>query len=264
MKLCRFEVANRPGDLARSGIYHEGKVYETDGQNAIGVHDPANVRFLCPIGRPPVVRCFESYQAGPGEHALSYFFMNPGLLQGPDGTIEIPPTVENLDLEVRVFGVSQDSGLMVDEKEADEFLLGYGFMVVLVDRELAGSSMEVSSEHWSAARDVGAFVSPFIVTPEELTVQLVRESKSKFAWNYEISVSGDSIADRGTFESDYAFSDLLFLGSRRSALSTGEVVAWPALPKPDMELSRIGRFLIPGDTLRIVVEGLGAVTGRIG
>ncbi len=264
MKLCRFDVINRPGDLPRSGVYHEGKVYETDGQNAIGVHDPANIQFLCPIGRPPIVRCFESYQAGPGEHALSYFFMNPSLLKGPDGTIEIPPTVENLDLEVRVFGVSQDNGLMIEPAEADGFLLGYGFMVVLVDRELAGSSMEVSSEHWTSARDVGAFVSPFVVTPEELTVQLVRESKSKFAWNYEISVSGEAIADKETFESDYAFSDLLYFASRRSSLSTGEVVTWPLLPKPEIEMSRLGRYLIPGDTLKVVVEGLGAITGRIG
>lgn len=262
VKLCQFEVINRPGDEIRSGLFHEGKVYETDGQNAIAVHDPANVRFLSPVGRPSVVRCFESYQAGPGEHALSYFFMNPTVVAGPGATVEVPPSVENLDLEVRVFGVTQDSGMMIDEAESDGFLLGYGFMVVLVDRDLSAPGM--GGEYWASSRDVGAFVSPFIVTPEELTLQLVRESKSKFEWTYEISVEGETIADKGQFGSDYAFSDLLYLASRRSAVSTGEVVTWPALPKPDIELSRLSRYLMPGDAIKVVVEGLGAVTARIG
>ena len=246
MKLCRFEITNRPGDEVRSGIFHEGQVYETDGENALGVHDPANVRFLSPIGRPPVIRCFESYQAGPGEHALSYFFANPTILQSPEGTIELPPSVDQVDLEIRVFGVSQDNGLMIEGSEAEGFLLGYGFMVVLVDRELSGSSAEVSPEHWTSARDIGAYVSPFVVTPEELTEQLVPDSGSKYSWSYEINVGGEPIADKGKFESDYAFSDLLFLSSRRSAISTGEMVTWPALPKPDIELSRLGTVFDAG------------------
>lgn len=264
VKLCRFDIVNRPGDEPRSGVFHEGKIYETDGQNALGVHDPANIRFLCPIGRPPIVRCFESYQAGPGEHALSYFYSNPVLLSGPDATIELPPSVDQADLEIRVFGVVQDSAMLVDEREADSLILGYGFMVVLVDRELEGDSGGNATEHWTSSRDMGAWVSPFLVTPDELNPHLASESKSRFKWEYQIHINDEQVGDRGQFESDYAFSDLLYLGSRRSTLSTGEVLTWPALPKTDLEVSDFGRMLMPGDTLRIVVDGLGAVTGRIG
>ncbi len=259
MKLCRFEIASRPGDEPRSGVFHEGKVYETDGVNALGAHDPAQVRFISPIGRPPVVRCFESYQAGPGEHALSYFYLNPTLLRGPEDTIEVPPTVEQLDIEVRAIGIVQESGLMIDPAEADGFILGYAFMVVLVDRELSGTS----TEHWTSSRDLGAWVSPFVVTPEELNDYLASESRSRFKWSYQVWVNDQPIEDKGQFESDYSFSDLLYLGSRRSMVSTGEALTWPVLPKLDIELSRHGQNLLPGDSIRVVIDGLGAVTGRL-
>lgn len=259
VKLCRFELVSRPGDEIRSGVYHEGTVYETDGVNAIGTHDPSQIRFVCPVGRPPVVRCFESYQAGPGEHALSYFYLNPGLLYGPEATIEIPPTVESLDLEIRVAGVVQESGMMIDAAEADGFILGYTFLAVLVDKDLGGNS----TEHWSSSRDLGAWVSPFLVTPEELNDHLASESRSRFNWGYQVFVNDQPIEDKSTFESDYSFSDLLYLGSRRSMVSTGEVLTWPSLPKVDIELTKHGQNLMPGDSVRIVVDGLGAVSGRL-
>lgn len=262
MKLCRFEIENHPEE-PRSGIFHEGKVYETDGQNAIAIHDPANIRFLSPIGRPAALRCFESYEALPGEWGVSYFFLNPANLRGPNETFDLPPAVEELGIEVRVAAVLQDAGLNVEPAESDGFILGYTFVALFVDRA-AEREGAPHPARWAELRDLGGFVAPFVVTPDELDDYRDQEARSRFTWKYKVSVNDEELPLGGTFGSDYGMDDLLILASRRAPVGAGEIIAWPALPLPELADTSLGRDLVPGDRFRVVVEGLGAITGQVG
>lgn len=262
MKLCRFEISSRPGEI-RSGIFHEGKVYETDGQNAVGIHDPANIVFKSPLIRPPAVRMFEEFEHLAGEYVLSYFFVNPTQVKGMNESLGFPPQVEQLGLELRIAGVLQDGDQMIEPKEAERYLLGYTFLLCFVDRQLqaeAHSNPAVVTE----AHDIGALISPFVVTPEELTEYLLRETKSGFQWVYSLYINDAPIVEQRSFAFDTEFYDLLQRASVRSPLSVGEVVTWPSLPLPDLESTELGRNLEPGDKVRVVVEGLGAITSQIG
>lgn len=262
MKLCRFLVANRADD-PRTGVYHEGKIYETDGTSAAGIHDPANVVFLSPIGQPPAVRLFEESEVSPGEFILSYFFMNPAQLKGTNESLSMPPQVEQLGIELRIAGVLQDGDQMIDRNEAERYLLGYTFLLCFTDRSLqqeAGLSPGV----WTESHDIGALLSPFLVTPEELSGYLVRETKSAFQFVYSLYVNNVPIVEEVAYAFDVEFYDLLQRASLRSPMGTGEVVAWPPLPLPDLESTPLGRQLEPGDKIRVVVENLGAVTSTVG
>ncbi len=252
----------------RSGIYHEGKIYETDGVNAIDTHDPANVVFLSPIGRPAAVRCFESFSPLPGEWDLSYFYINPAGIKGPDSTIELAPGVEELGLEIRIGAVLQDSGISLDPKESDGFILGYTFFLVFTDRSgsdtMDGSLLEAMPARWTEMRDTGALISPFVVTPEELAELRESQSRANFAWKYQLYINDKQIEMPGNMTFDQGMDELLALASRRSPVGAGEVITWPALPTADLATSSLERNLIPGDKIRVVIEGLGALTGRIG
>jgi 2-keto-4-pentenoate hydratase/2-oxohepta-3-ene-1,7-dioic acid hydratase in catechol pathway len=262
MKLCRFLVANRPGD-PRTGVYHEGKIYETDGHTAEGIHDPANIVFLSPIGTPPAVRLFDSFENIAGESLLSYYFMNPNQLKGTNETLGFPPQVEQLGIEIRICGVLQDGDQMIEPAEAEKYLLGYALMLCFVDQSL----QEEADHHpaiWTEAHDIGAILSPLLVTPEELSEYLVRETKSSFQWIYNLYINEEPILEDRVFAHDVSFYDLLQRASVRSAMSTGEVVAWPPLPLPDLTATSLGRPIEPGDKVRVVVQGLGAITSTIG
>ncbi|MFM9873582.1 MAG: fumarylacetoacetate hydrolase family protein [Fimbriimonadaceae bacterium] len=262
MKLCRFLVVNRP-DEPRTGVFHEGKIYETDGQSAAGIHEPANVQFLSPIGQPPAVRLFEQFEMASGEWIMSYFFMNPAQLKGTNDSLSMPPQVEELGFEIRVAGVLQDGDQMIEPKEAERYLLGYTFMLCFTDRSLQLES-DSSPAMWTESHDIGALLSPFLITPDEMSAYLIRETKSGFQFVYSIYINEIPIIVERTFSFDVEFYDLLQRASLRSPLNTGEVVAWPSLPIPDLETTDLERNIEPGDKIRVVIEGLGAITSTVG
>ncbi|ARU40848.1 hypothetical protein CCB80_06695 [Armatimonadetes bacterium Uphvl-Ar1] len=261
MKLCRFTLTNRP-DEPRTGVYHEGKVYETDGQSAAGIHEPANITFIAPIGTPPAVRLFDQFDAD-GGYFLSYFFMNPAQLKGSNESLSMPPQVEELGIEIRIAGVLQDGDQLIEPQEAEKYILGYTVMLCFVDRTLQAEA-ENHPAIWTESHDIGALLSPFIVTPEEMSAHLIRETKSGFNWVYSIFVNEKPIVEERQFAFDVEFYDLIQRASLRSPLATGEVIAFPSLPIPDFTATELGRELEPGDRVRVVVDGLGAVSSIIG
>lgn len=261
MKLCRFYVANRP-DEPKTGVYHEGKVYETDGQSAAGIHEPANITFIAPIGTPPAVRFFEQFDSE-GGYFLSYFFMNPAQLKGTHDSLSMPPQVEELGIEIRIAGVLQDGDQLIEPQEAEKYILGYTFLLCFVDRTLQ-TEADGHPAIWTESHDIGALISPFIVTPEEMSAHLVRETKSSFNWVYSIFVNEVPIVKDRQYAFDTEFYDLIQRASLRSPLATGEVIAFPTLPIPDFTGTELGRELEPGDKVRVVVDGLGAITSTIG
>lgn len=219
--------------------------------------------FLSPIGQPPAVRLFEESEVSPSEFILSYFFMNPAQLKGTNESLSMPPQVEQLGIEIRIAGVLQDGDQLIEPKEAERYLLGYTFMLCFTDQSLqqeAGLSPAV----WTESHDIGALLSPFLVTPEELSGYLVRERKSAFQFVYSVYVNNLPIVEEVAFAFDVEFYDLLQRASLRSPLATGEVVTWPPLPLPDLETSKLGRQLEAGDKIRVVVESMGAVTSTVG
>lgn len=262
VKLCRFDLSNRPGE-PRTGVFHEGKIYETDGNSPVAIHDPASVTFMAPIGRPAAVRLFEQFESTPGEYILSYIFMNPNQLKGMDESLGFPPQVEELGVELRVVGVLQDGDQMISPNEAERYLLGYAFILCFVDQTLQDSANQ-NPAVWTESHDIGALISPFVVTPEELGEYLIRETKSGFQWIYSIYINETTIVEKRNYAFDVEFYDLLQRASLRSPMAVGEVVAWPSLPVPDFETSELGRKLLPGDKIRVVIEGLGAISSRIG
>ena len=261
MKLVRFELAEQPG-LARSGIFHDNRVYETDGEKAVGIHDPGAYRLLSPIGQAAALRVFETVTDGAGERYLTYGYRHPGLVRGPLAEIEMAPEVDGLDFDVHIAAVVQDSGIAVEPGEAAGFLLGYTLLLsfnvpaVVEDDKLRGGS-------GAPGRDAGMAMGPFIVTPEEISDYLVSGEQDVYAWPWEVRVDDDVVAG-GVVETWPGFSQLVAQSTLVGHVVAGEVFAWPALPKPALEESAVGRLLLPSDRVTFNVEGLGSLNVRVG
>ncbi|HXH61954.1 MAG TPA: fumarylacetoacetate hydrolase family protein [Fimbriimonadaceae bacterium] len=260
MKLCRF-VLNQAPDQARSGIYHEGKVYETDGERAIGIHEPGSVSLLPPLGTPPGIRVFEFHRATVGDRALSYRFQNTTGLYGPNSDVEIISASTAVDFDVHVVGTVADTAQAVDPGEAPSFALGYGLMLVFYDADMAQDE-RTQSIPIGPSHDLGCVIGPYLTTPEDLTEFTVGSDPTNFAWNLSMKVNETAVA-KASVEPGIAFSDLLSFVTRIRTVQAGEVLAWPAFDKPALEDSPLGRGLVAEDRVEVTVDGLGTLVARI-
>lgn len=260
MKLCRFVLDADPSQ-PRSGIFHDGKVYETNGETAIGIHEPGTLRLLPPLGTPPVIRVIESAKSATGEPFVTYRYANPAGLAGPNGEIEVFGRPGSLDFEAHVAFVVSDSGVQIEPGEAASFVLGYCLVVFLCDADLA---QEERSLGIGVARshDLGTAVGPYLTTPDDLVEFSTGSDPSDMAWNFRIKVNETTVAtgQRHGKESAHALVSAL---SALRPIAAGEVVAMTPLETPSVESSLLGRPLLPGDRLEVNVDGLGTLVVRI-
>lgn len=242
MKLCRFVLTQDP-EVARSGIFHDGRIYETDGKQAIGVHDPSKVRFLAPIGTPPAVRFFDR---GP-DGLLAYRYGNPAAFLDPRSEIDAPPGMTELDLEVRLGVVTGESGEQIDAEEAESFVLGVTIVLAFFGPEFMASDPV-------RARDLPSIVGPLLTTPDDLAEVTA----------LEVAVFvGEEERIRIQVASGYPAAEMLALASRNVPVRAGELLLAPPLPLPRLGVTPLGRCLLPRDEFRVVVDPLGGVGGLI-
>lgn len=260
MKLCRF-VLNDDPQLARSGVFHDGRVYETDGEKAIGIHDPGKVTLLTPLGVPPSVRVFEPYRAPNGAEGSSYRIQSISGLTGPNGELETPYAAHALDFDLHVVGVVADRAQAVDVVEAPQFVLGYALMIVLFDDDIAQEERTLGIPI-GPSHDMGCAIGPYLTTPDELTEFTVGSDPTRFESSYTIKVNGDNVAS-GHFQPGMAFSELLAQVTAGRTVNAGEILAWPRTPKPPLVETALGRNLLEGDRIEAIVDGLGTLVLRI-
>lgn len=247
-------------DHPRSGIYHDGKVYETDGERAIGIHEPTALSLLTPLGTPPALRLFQNYRRPNGEEALTYRFANVTGLAGPNGEIEANFGARLIDFDAHVVGIVSDRAEAIVGSEAAGFVLGYAILLQLYDTELADEEraleMPIGPSH-----DAGGALGPYLTTPDDLTEFTVGSDPTEFVWNYRIRVNEDEVATGSS--ADVPFGTLLTAASGIHAVHAGEVVGWPALTKLPLTETKLGRPLVPTDRIEVTVDGLGTLVARL-
>ncbi len=260
MKLCRFELTEIPGTV-RSGVYHDGKIYETDGNQAIGIHELGSLVFAPPLGLSPTIRCFEDGFDSAGHGILGFRYLNPGIVHSPGTDIEMSSDSTGLGLQVHVVGAVGDRGQHVDVVEAESFVLGYSIMLVLTDPHLLEIEKQ-SGFSAAAAFDPGIVIGPFLTTPEELNEHRIGSDATGFAWKVEVRINSDLVWS-GVYDTGLTFAEMLSQASRTAAVLPGDLIAWPAVRIPPLDETALGRLLLPSDKIIVKIEGLGALTTAI-
>ncbi|MBS1721720.1 MAG: hypothetical protein JSS66_01805 [Armatimonadetes bacterium] len=259
MKLCRFELRTDPGTV-RSGVYHDGRFYETDGENAIGIHDPGSVHLLAPVASCPAIRVFERARLEDGQWGLTYSFSHPGRLQATATEIDASGVLGELDLDVHVAALLQGSNES-DPTDPGTMVLGYSIFVRLFDATEREQFAALGAST-QPATDMGSLYGPFIVTPDDLVEARAGSDPTRMTWNASILVNDELVAS-GSYDPILPLRDLIEFAARKGPIGSGEILAWPAWDKPAMEATQLGRPLQAADKVAVTVEPLGMVVGRI-
>jgi len=241
--LCRFALLADP-DAPRSGIYHEGRFYETDGLNAVGVHETSGARLLTPV-RVPIL-CRMTARAG---ETWSYAFADPAAVVATGEPLDAAQGPVCLELRIAaVCGVSEAGSPGPPE------VLGYLPIVTLVRPDLEDSLLAQDLPTGPACAG-GSWLGPFIVTPEALQDEADAEGTGGIRVSAVATL--DAWDQRIEDVAPIPLNTLVAECEKLSALRPGELVAGQA-----HRIRPLGGFA-PGDRCRIDCGPLGVLIACI-
>lgn len=239
MKLCRFELLAEP-NKARTGFVAQGKVYETDGQQPIGIHLPSDVRLLSPA-LPPSIRLF----TGEGDD-LGFVYLNPATVRGSGEPIPLPPFATPAGYMPCVAAVIAVAGKGLEPSEADGLVLGLSLGLVIYGG--AGDS--------ARSRDVGFVLGPAITTPDDLEDRATEDARGR-RYHLEIGARRGEDMPLKTSLADIepTLAELIAYASESAVLRPGDVIAY-ALPQI------VEGTLEPGHDVAVLSDALGTLAAR--
>ena len=249
MNLCRFSLRDDP-ETVRSGIFHEQRVYETQGTQALGVYELSKIILLPPVPQPPSVKVFDRHEDG----TWMYQHRSPHFLMGPLAEFDLPIAVTSLDFNVRVAAVTKDGGAQIEKHEAEEFLIGYSIYIEFFREELLSAGHKFDGMTYALPFGLGPFLTTtdmVLGTPEEAIEE----------WNIVVKVNGEEVYQET--QAPYNLSDFLVQASQGISILPGEVICGPPINKPLLKETSLGRSLVPEDTIQIIHSRIGALTLKI-
>ncbi|MGV3614256.1 MAG: fumarylacetoacetate hydrolase family protein [Fimbriimonas sp.] len=261
MKLCRFELKTSPGEV-RSGMVHAGRIYETDGASAVAVHEAADVRPLAPIPHAPSVRVFrtdlqpEIVRGDDAEDPL-YFYANPTVLSGASTAFPYPEWCTELSVFPAVAVALVGDVPRVEFEEADDTILGYTLMLLLVARDVERRERRFSV--LGRSHDIGGVMGPVLTTPDELDEE-VQDAEFGRRFELEASLRVNGVErGRGTMgDFPFTFAQAIAAASLTAPLRAGDIFAFGPVAEPDEPIA-----LDPGDQVQVAVDKLGTLTLNI-
>jgi 2-keto-4-pentenoate hydratase/2-oxohepta-3-ene-1,7-dioic acid hydratase in catechol pathway len=239
VKFCRFELVAESG-VIRTGIAYEGRIYETDGTNAIGIHEAADIRLLAPIGRAPSVRVYRPRE-------LVFEYAHPAAMLGPNERLPMPVGAERLGYTPALAVVVASSGRSIDSSIADETVLGLALTHLFTTLRDPGGR----------ALDAGYAVGPALVTPDEL-IESSTKSEHGAIYQDEIALSRNGVEiDRWQLADIFPRpAAAIAVASESRELTEGDLLL---IPIGDAELA-----VDPADEIRVWGAKLGSLNVRIG
>lgn len=238
-------------------------------------HEPAgrdhalpDVRLLAPVPEPPSVRDFFAFEGhvatgwrlrgSPVPEAWYeepvFYFSNPASVQGPGEPVRRPAGCELLDFELEVAAVIGEGGQIA----------GYTILNDWSARDVQRREMTVGLGP-AKGKDFATSIGPWLVTPDEL-----EERDGRLQLAARATLNGEPLTETTTAEMHWTWPQLLQHAARDTRLRPGDVLGSGTLNRGCLlELNADGalgpepRWLQPGDTLMVAVEGLGELSAPV-
>lgn len=271
MKLCRFELATAPGH-PRVGIYYNGKVYETDGAEGVGVHEVHEVSFLAPVKRPVSFRVFSDHQINAAREATlgfldefgleerlpTYSYRNPGSILGPGSMLPMPDIASELTFEPLICVVIGEDGFRLSEEAAERIIIGYCLGLELIAPDLAGYEAGAATGP-GQSRDFGCTIGPVLVTPEDIQ-EYVRPLDEGMRLDLEVAttINGNEVQRTNLLSAQWSFAELIAGASRSCPLHSGDLFAVSLISSAFAD-SAPPRLQV-GDRIQVSSSALGMLT----
>ncbi len=193
----------------------------------------------------------ESGMPVPAEPVL--FNKAPSCIVGPDDTVLIPPGSEKTDWEVELAIVIGERASYVSEADALNYVAGY---CVCNDVSERGYQLERGGGQWTKGKGCPTFgpLGPWLVTKDEV------EDVQNLAMT--LSVNGQTMQNGSTRTMVFQVPFLVSHISQFMTLMPGDVITTGTPPGVGMGM-KPPRYLKPGDSIRVEIQGLGVQNQRV-
>jgi fumarylacetoacetate (FAA) hydrolase len=241
-----------------------GRIYETDGAEAIGVHEADAVRPLTPVPQPASLRFFRQdaqvpLPDGSPSEEPSFFYGNPGCLVGASQIINHPEFTPELSFDPYIGIVLVTDAYKIDVDQAEDAILGFTIVNVLVARDVERAERQTSAG-FGRSHDIGAAFGPVITTPDELDDVSVNYGSGK---GYQLSVvtrvNGVEVSRGNVEDLPFTAAQAISSASQSCTLRSGDLLALgPLVEEGDEPV-----VLRPGDEVQVSVELLGTLSLKL-
>ncbi|GAA1864133.1 fumarylacetoacetate hydrolase family protein [Pseudonocardia ailaonensis] len=243
---------------------------ERDGTGPLGAHSypRSAVRLLSPVDRPPTLRdffAFEDHMVNalknlgkevPPEwyEAPSHYVTRSAAVFGADETGQWPAYTEMLDYELEFAVVIGKRGRDVAPEDAWSHIAGLTIFNDLSARDVQRREMGTRvGPAKTKGFDNGCALGPYLVTTDEIA--------RPFAAGMRALVNGAQWSSGTAASIHWSIEQLVAHASAGETLQPGDVLGSGTVGTgAGIE---IDRWIKPGDTIRLEIDGLGALETRV-
>jgi 2-keto-4-pentenoate hydratase/2-oxohepta-3-ene-1,7-dioic acid hydratase in catechol pathway len=243
-------------------MVYSGKIYETDGAEAVAVYEADTVRPLSPIPHAPSLRIFRSDlqpSAIPGldEEELFFFYANPTMLGGASQAANFPETVTEVGVLPLITAVLVSDAYQIGVEQADDIVLGYTLTLIVTSR--TAERKEIATGAIGRSHDFGGVIGPVLTTPDELDDETVDEAWGRrYKLATVLRVNGVERARGDSEDFPFTYAQAISAASHSSPLRAGDLIALGPAVHADEPI-----LLSPGDEVQLAVESLGTLSLKL-
>ena len=247
---------------------YDGSTPITTNNNQYIVFDLSKVTLLAPLTKPTSIRDTISFET----HAKNfekrtgkpipelwyqqplYYKGNPHTVQGHGAVVPWPSYTEKLDYELE-FGIYiGKTGTNIPVEEAKDYIAGYTIFNDISARDVL--QQEVTMLLGPAKgkdMDGGNIMGPCLVTPDEIDVSNL---------NMVARINGEVWSQGNTSDMYWSFEQIIAHVSQSETLHPGDFIGSGTIAFGCGD--ELERWIQPGDTIELDVEGIGVLRSVVG
>jgi fumarylacetoacetate (FAA) hydrolase len=247
----------------------------TDDDDAIS--DSADLSFASPILRPPSLRDFYAFE----QHVATmwrrrdmpvpdawyrlpiFYFSNVSEIRGPGDPVSAPRGSSELDYELEIGALIDTPVKDLPAERGEEAIGGYFVMNDWSARDLQRDETTVRLGP-AKGKDFATTFGPYLVTPDELAS--ARSGKG-YDLAASVEINGQQISRGSWRDIHFSFGDMVERACADVQLRAGDVLGSGTVGGCCLlevkDESGFGRYLQPGDEVRLKVDRLGELTTPI-
>ncbi|HEY2472334.1 MAG TPA: fumarylacetoacetate hydrolase family protein [Terracidiphilus sp.] len=273
MKLVSFSTANgpvRPGilfddtrtvlDLSPNGFSSTLEVIASGTGSTLATSRLGldNVKLHAPISNPPRIFAIGlNYRDHAKESGMELpttpvvFFKLATAIIGPGDPIVLPKNSTQPDYEAEFAFVIGKGGYRIPASDWRNYV--YGYTIV---NDVSARDVQFASTQWSMSKCFPTFcpLGPAIVTADEIA--------DPHQLDISLSIDGEVLQNSNTRELVFKIPELIEYLSSITPLLPGDIVSTGT--PPGVGLGRNPkRWLKPGETVTVTIEGLGSLTNPV-
>jgi 2-keto-4-pentenoate hydratase/2-oxohepta-3-ene-1,7-dioic acid hydratase in catechol pathway len=179
------------------------------------------------------------------------FFKLTSSVIGPGEAIVLPKNSSQPDYEAEMAFVIGKGGYRIKAADWREHVYGYTMV-----NDVSARDVQFASSQWSMSKSFPTFcpMGPAIVTADEIA--------DPHKLKIELAIDGEVLQSSNTNELIFGVPQLVEYLSSITPLETGDVIS-TGTPGGVGMARKPPRWLKPGDTVTVTVEGLGALTNPV-